>query len=302
MENVMENPFSKQTTVLLPQGTITLFQEEKDNNSSKIRIENGMMGNVLKAKTIKNTINQTAPIKKIRHWGNGKTSWQNKIPNKILNGESSNYMYSIFPNSSYPGVESYTRYAVARLGLIPLDNVEPLKPEFGSVINDVLSFQYRLTIPSCRNSFYPKKGIFIAVTSAPGNFKKRMEVRQTWKKHLKAMDQKKHILLAGFAFIMGTTDDELTQSKIIEENKSWGDIIQIELNDTYANLTLKNAALIYWLYRYCTNFDYVLKYDDDVYVNVRNLVHFVQLYKQQSNYVMLGSPTEGFIVNRSNND
>ena len=82
----------------------------------------------------------------------------------------------------YPGVENYTRYAMARLGLLPLPNVKSLNPEFGPVVNDFLSFRYRFSVP-CQ-SVSANRSIFIAVNSAPGNFEKRKVIRQTWLKHL----------------------------------------------------------------------------------------------------------------------
>lgn len=58
--------------------------------------------------------------------------------------DASRFLY----NTSYPGVENYTRYIVTLRGMLPLDGIEPIKPEFGAVINDVLSFKYPILVPS----------------------------------------------------------------------------------------------------------------------------------------------------------
>ncbi len=95
--------------------------------------------------------------------------------------------------------------------------------------------------------------------------------------------------MAGFAFILGLTDnkDNATQTKIEEENKTHGDLIQIEMADFYRNLSLKVAGLFNWLYRHCLKVKFILKADDDVYVNVRNLAQFVQSF-HESNQSMFG--------------
>lgn len=202
-----------------------------------------------------------------------------------------NYMAFALHNKPYPGVENYTKFASARLRMLPLANVQQLKPEFGRVINDVISFRYRHSIPPCKD-VDANRSIFIPVISAPGNFDKRNMIRQTWRKHLNSSlwNQEDLMGLAGFAFIIGLTDDSAVQSKIDEESQTCGDIIQIEMSDFYRNLTTKLAGLFNWLYKNCTKVDFVFKVDDDVYVNVRNLVHLVQSF-HPSNQRIFGSPS-----------
>ncbi|KAI9563410.1 hypothetical protein GHT06_010873 [Daphnia sinensis] len=200
--------------------------------------------------------------------------------------DASRFLY----NTSYPGVENYTRYIVALRGMLPLDGIEPLKPEFGAVINDVLSFQYPITVPSCRddetNGTEPL--VFIAVNSAPDNFHKREVIRQTWVTRLKAEREQGLLNLAGFAFVVGLTENNETQIKIEKESETFGDIIQIDMFDAYRNLSVKVAGLFNWLYRNCSQMDFLLKVDDDVYVNVRNVAHFVTQFQNQSNYTIFG--------------
>lgn len=61
------------------------------------------------------------------------------------------YMAASLRNTKYPGVQKYTEYKVAREGLVPLTSkLEPLKPDFGTVFNDILSFQYPISIAPCK--------------------------------------------------------------------------------------------------------------------------------------------------------
>ncbi|KAI9563393.1 hypothetical protein GHT06_010856 [Daphnia sinensis] len=209
-----------------------------------------------------------------------------------MNRDLFNYMAPNLFNTSYPGVETYTKFAVARLGLSTLKHVEPLKPEYGPVINDVTSFNYPISIAPCRNvTNAANRTVFVVVVSAPDNFEKRDVIRETWRTHLME-ENKKHMFLKGFAFFLGRTENNVTQSKIEEEDKIHGDIIQLDMLDTYKNLSVKVAGLFNWLHRNCATIDFVFKVDDDVYVNVRNLVFFAQLtpYDHYSNKSIFGIP------------
>jgi hypothetical protein len=210
------------------------------------------------------------------------------IANVTVNREFFDYLTKNLRNTDYPGVDNYTRYTVARLGLAPLVGVEPLIPEFGPVINDVLSFKYPISIPPCQHVITGAgRTVFVAVISASDNFAIREIIRQTWKNHLKEVHQEGLLGVAGFAFVLALTDNDVTKSRIEEEAKINMDIIQIGIPDLYENLSLKTTGLFNWLYRSCAKVDFVLKVDDDVYVNVRNLAHFVQTF-HQSNQSMFG--------------
>jgi Galactosyltransferase len=198
--------------------------------------------------------------------------------NTTFNRELFDYMATHLRDTLYPGVENYTRYTVTRLGLLPLAGIEPLKPEYGPVINNVTSFGYPITVPGCQTS--ANQSVFIAVISSSGNFDKRNTIRQTWRTHLNVDYHQSSMAIVGFAFILGIPDNHVTQTQIEEESKTHGDIIQIGMSDFYRNLSLKVAGLFNWLYNFCPKIDFLFKVDDDVYVNVRNLAHFVQSHNR----------------------
>ena len=61
------------------------------------------------------------------------------------------------------------------------------------------------------------------------------------------------------------------QTRIEKEAILHKDILQFDFLDGYYNLAPKYAAFFNWITNYCVGVDFVLKIDDDVYVNVRNL-------------------------------
>jgi hypothetical protein len=200
--------------------------------------------------------------------------------NTTFNRELFDYVMTAYLlDTPYPGVENYIRYSVARLGLLPLTGIEPLKPEYGPVINNVTSFRYPIAIPACRRTS-ANQSVFIAVISASSNFDRQNTIRKTWRTHFNVDHHQSSMSIDGFAFILGMPDNNLTQIQIEEENKTHGDIIQMEMSDLYRSLSLKVAGLFNWLHRHCPKMDFLFKVDDDVYVNVRNLAQFVQSHNR----------------------
>ena len=66
------------------------------------------------------------------------------------------------------------------------------------------------------------------------------------------------------------------QDDIRKESNTFGDLIVENFTDSYHNLTLKSLMMLKWAKNNCPATPYVLKVDDDVYVNVRNLAAFVK--------------------------
>ena len=208
------------------------------------------------------------------------------IPKDLLN-----YLFGSINNSlKYPGIDIYISYTTALLGLQPLTNVEPIRNDFGPVINDVTSFLYPIQIEKCAgNNVEPKanKSVFIAVVSAPANFERRDHIRKTWFNHLKDTHYHRNLVhFVGFAFFLGKTPDTDIQYQIKQEANLNKDIIQVDMIDDYYKLDQKAAALFNWIYNNCSAIDFLLKVDDDIYLNIRNLATTVALQLSPlSNYI-----------------
>jgi hypothetical protein len=134
-----------------------------------------------------------------------------------------------------------------------------LKPEFGPVLNNV-NFTYAINPirNKCRDT-----NLFIVVVSAPANYIQRKLIRTTWAAHL--------IGSTRYAFLIGSTNRPKIQKKINNESSIYEDLIQVDMLDTYMNLTLKSVALLHWSFHFCSGARFILKCDDDIYINMRNL-------------------------------
>lgn len=67
-----------------------------------------------------------------------------------------------------------------------------------------------------------------------------------------------------------------TSSLIRSESEQYGDIIQENFIDTYNNLTLKSVLALKWMIQRCAQRSaFFMKVDDDTFLNVPNLLHYL---------------------------
>lgn len=62
--------------------------------------------------------------------------------------------------------------------------------------------------------------------------------------------------------------DKLLNQKLRLEFNLYGDIVQENFTDSYRNLTYKCIEAMKWISTYCNRTEYILKADDDVFVNI----------------------------------
>nr|CAH0112348.1 unnamed protein product [Daphnia galeata] len=74
-----------------------------------------------------------------------------------------------------------------------------------------------------------------------------------------------------FGFVVGLTKNTSVHQQLIEESLRYNDILQVNVYDKYRNLSIKAAGRFNWINLRCSPVDFVLKVDDDVYVNIHNL-------------------------------
>ena len=143
--------------------------------------------------------------------------------------------------------------------------------------------------------------LIIAVESGRFNNGRRKAIRDTWWRYSKTLQ-----IPAILAFFIGSGDgsekSKYIQKLIYNESLSHGDIIQADFVDSYGNLTYKTMSLVHWALNFCKNFDYIIKTDDDVYMNVDNFMTLLKSTRSKhGDSFILGSVNGvGFEVVRSN--
>ena len=104
------------------------------------------------------------------------------------------------------------------------------------------------------------------------NFEERQVIRDTWAKDQLALSNVKVI------FLLGQLKNATFQSNVTTESESYGDILQEGFIDTYANLTVKSLMLLKWFTKECDKVPYILKTDDDMYINLKQLFQLVSFF------------------------
>jgi hypothetical protein len=171
----------------------------------------------------------------------------------------------------------YTDYTVRRLGLKPIPFISPLEPDMeGPVINDVLSFQYTIDIDhkklKCQHwgntsldaTTRFDRTLLIVVISAAEHSTRRDVIRKTWADPSLSEGEWLQII-----FLIGTTlqENKILKEQLQKESAKHEDLVQVDIVDSYANLTLKSVALLHWAHGHCPGAQLVLKCDDDNYIN-----------------------------------
>ncbi|GAB0098232.1 Hexosyltransferase [Sergentomyia squamirostris] len=141
------------------------------------------------------------------------------------------------------------------------DEVAKLSPEDKNRLIDLTNFEYVINQKSCRElNIQPL--VLIMVHSAPGNEQKRNLIRKTWGRK----DPRAHLL-----FLLGSVISITDQAKLKEENRKHRDLVQGSFLDTYRNMTYKHAMVLKWFIYSCPEALFLLKTDDDVFVNTPTL-------------------------------
>ena len=116
------------------------------------------------------------------------------------------------------------------------------------------------------NDIHLSVSLFIlsAARSQGKYYEKRVAVRDTW-----AQDMKNYGI--SHYFVVALNRNQTINTELRREADTYGDILQFGFIDDYHNLTLKAISILRWIQTKCLHSTYILKTDDDVMVNVRQL-------------------------------
>ncbi|XP_034473298.1 beta-1,3-galactosyltransferase 5-like [Drosophila innubila] len=109
--------------------------------------------------------------------------------------------------------------------------------------------------------------LVVLITSALKHADARMSIRQTWGHYGARRD-------VGIAFVLGRSTNRTVNEALSEENSLYGDLIRGNYIDSYNNLTLKVISALEWADLHCHHAKYLLKTDDDMFINVPMLLSF----------------------------
>ncbi|EEC14416.1 beta-1,3-galactosyltransferase 5 isoform X2 [Ixodes scapularis] len=116
--------------------------------------------------------------------------------------------------------------------------------------------------------------LVVFVHSAPTHWDKRRAIRETWGNAsvLRAATTERMALV----FMVGRADDSQTQEALVREGSLHGDLVMGNFVDSYRNLTYKHVMGLKWVTYFCRNARYVLKTDDDVFMDLFQLTSYLR--------------------------
>ena len=125
-----------------------------------------------------------------------------------------------------------------------------------------------LQAPPARPVVCQPRNVFllIMVPSAVSNFEQRRVIRKTWGN----ITTEPSVLLR---FVLGKSTMHELQSLAETENSVYNDILFTNILETYENLLHKSIALLRWASFYCQGVQYLLKIDDDMFLNLPRLLN-----------------------------
>ncbi|XP_037573612.1 beta-1,3-galactosyltransferase 1 [Dermacentor silvarum] len=126
----------------------------------------------------------------------------------------------------------------------------------------------------CRGNRTDKHGhridYLFLISSAMGNVDRRNAIRGTWGRDVLAFTGNR------LAFLLGAGSDSRLQSAVESEASVHGDVIQEAFFDSYRNVTLKSIMMLRWTTQFCPGARFVVKVDDDTYLNAGNFFAAMQ--------------------------
>ena len=139
---------------------------------------------------------------------------------------------------------------------------------FSTTQSSEKSKQHKTTLITTTSCGWPYF-LLVLVSSAPYYAQRRRDIRLTW-----GVDSDLKPRWKTF-FLVGQTRNQTESEALLREGETFGDLMRADYYDHYWNQTLKIQMGFEWASLYC-NFSFLLKMDDDVFVNTRTLISLLK--------------------------
>ncbi|XP_075061161.1 beta-1,3-galactosyltransferase 2-like [Mixophyes fleayi] len=142
-------------------------------------------------------------------------------------------------------------------------------PAFQHPLAPPYPFPYKFLINQPEKCKDRNPFLIILVASEIQDIEARNAIRETWGNKSNYDVDVVTLFLVGISKL----GSDRVQWKLEEESEAFGDIVQQDFLDTYYNLTLKSIMGIEWVVKFCPTASYIMKTDNDMFLNADYLVH-----------------------------
>jgi len=192
--------------------------------------------------------------------------------------------------SNTDSCEPYKEILLQLLAKLHVDNIDNL-----SILDSNTTNTTNTTFLIVNNTSSAKRHLrlFVGILSAPGKFENREGIRNTWVKLLDGKEEKRDF---EYKFILGQFTDADLERRIKEEAEKFGDIEFFPITENYRNIGHKTLAIMTYATEHF-NSDYVMKMDDDSFLNLPKLLADLEHRPREKLY--LGMDIGEYFPNRS---
>lgn len=154
-----------------------------------------------------------------------------------------------------------------------ISNFASLPDHFKDFLHHMRCRSYPLLINATSACLEPPFLLLVVKTLAP-HFDRRQAIRQSWGRAGIVKNRR-----VSTVFLLGgtlTSDHVPDVSQLLQhEAELHGDLLQWDFRDSFFNLTLKEVLFLEWMADHCSSARYVFKGDDDVFLNTRAILKFL---------------------------
>ncbi|XP_054152681.1 acetylgalactosaminyl-O-glycosyl-glycoprotein beta-1,3-N-acetylglucosaminyltransferase-like [Oppia nitens] len=171
----------------------------------------------------------------------------------------------------------------------------PVKPKLVFDSKDLSTTEHMLIDKplGCDDDMGASLDLLVIVNSAVDHWEAREAIRDTWGKF--AIERGAYLL-----FLVGSSLSPVVQHRVLMEDERTSDLLQGQYIDNYFNLTLKTISMMHWLSTRCSRVKYVLKVDDDMFVNMQHITDFTET--RNFNKCIIGKLAKNWKPHRNTNN
>ena len=138
--------------------------------------------------------------------------------------------------------------------------------------------------------------LLVLITTIPEAVKGREALRNTWLQH-----SKNNTANIRHVFLFGGGWSKQEQAILYDESSQFGDILQENYKDAYYNLSLKVISGYKWALKFCNHAKFTLRTADDNYINIPEIVKWVNTKGPKNSHVQIGHRLANILVHRQRN-